>query len=189
MGGHSYADKPIRKPLLYDPEAPLGSRWTDKGLNESPIERMYHSAATLLPDGSVFVSGSNPNPDTVLPGPGLYATEYAVERWYPEYYSSRRPEPKGLPNSIGYGGAPFQFTLSSQDLSGNAALAKTVKVVVIRTGFSTHAINMGQRHVQLDSSYQVDKNGNAVIYAAGLRGPTILAPGPARQSLLHLITA
>jgi hypothetical protein len=179
VGGHSYADKPIHKPLLYDPEAPIGSRWTDKGLSESPINRLYHSTASLLPDGSVFVTGSNPNPDTVLPGDGLYATEYAVERWYPDYYSARRPEPKGLPNSIGYGGAPWKFTLTTTDLSGNAAMAKTIKVVLIRTGFSTHAVNMGQRYVQLEHSYAVDKSGNAVIYATGVPGPTILAPGPA----------
>ena len=26
---------------------------------------MYHSSATLLPDGSVFVAGSNPNVDVI----------------------------------------------------------------------------------------------------------------------------
>jgi len=180
VGGHSYADAPIHKPILYDPEQPAGSRWSDAGLSESPINRLYHSSATLLPDGSVFISGSNPNPDFVAPAPGLYATEYAVDRWYPDYYSSARPEPKGLPLSIGYGGAPFDITLSAADLGNNAAMVKTVKVVIIRTGFSTHAINMGQRYVQLDNSYTVDSSGNAVIHVSPLYpNPAILVPGPA----------
>ena len=127
-----------------------------------------------------MISGSNPNPDMVLPGPNLYATEYAVERWYPPYFDKVRPEPKGLPETLSYGGAPFDFTLSSKDLGGNANMAKTVKVVVIRPGFSTHAINMGQRYVQLDSTYTVDKAGNAVIHASQLPpNPAIIAPGPA----------
>lgn len=49
------------QPLIYDPELPAGSRFVSKGLSPSLIPRMYHSVATLLPDGSVFVSGSNPN--------------------------------------------------------------------------------------------------------------------------------
>lgn len=48
---------------MYDPDAPLGSRFSVDGLSASTVPRLYHSSATLLPDGSVFVSGSNPNPD------------------------------------------------------------------------------------------------------------------------------
>lgn len=59
--GQSYADDPMTQPLIYDPELPAGSRFVSKGLSQSKIPRMYHSVATLLPDGSVFVSGSNPN--------------------------------------------------------------------------------------------------------------------------------
>jgi hypothetical protein len=45
----------------YDPAAAKGSRWSKAGV--SSIPRMYHSTATLLPDATVLVSGSNPSAD------------------------------------------------------------------------------------------------------------------------------
>ncbi|CAG8453981.1 14976_t:CDS:2 [Cetraspora pellucida] len=53
------AQNPIKTPFLYDPLANNGSRWTT--LASSTIVRVYHSNAFLTPDGTVFVSGSNPN--------------------------------------------------------------------------------------------------------------------------------
>jgi len=62
---------------------------------------MYHSSATLLPDGSVLVSGSNPNSDCETPAKqprhvlipdvdlenvpdAKYVTQYQVEIFYPD---------------------------------------------------------------------------------------------------------
>lgn len=60
----SYAQDPVMRPTIYNHSAPAGSRFqTD--LPESTIQRMYHSSATLLPDGSVFIAGSNPNADVI----------------------------------------------------------------------------------------------------------------------------
>jgi hypothetical protein len=50
--GHSYADHPIKTPLLYDYLAPPGQRFTRDGLGSSTVSRLYHSSALLLPDGS-----------------------------------------------------------------------------------------------------------------------------------------
>ena len=49
--GHSYAEIPVLKPAIYDPEASKGQRWSSDGLSASTVPRMYHSAAILLPDG------------------------------------------------------------------------------------------------------------------------------------------
>lgn len=50
----------------------------------------------------------------------------------------------------------------------------------MRTGFSTHTMNMGMRHVQLDSSYTTNDDGSATLHVAQLPpNPAILAPGPA----------
>lgn len=49
--GESYADNAILQPMLYEPNAPPGKRWSDGGFGQSTIARMYHSSATLLPDG------------------------------------------------------------------------------------------------------------------------------------------
>lgn len=68
-----------------------------------------------------------------------YYTEYRVERFYPDYYSSPRPQPTGLPTSVSYGGQYFDVTLSKADLGGKNAIEET-KVVLVRPGFSTHAM-------------------------------------------------
>ena len=73
--GQSYADQPIYKPIIYDPSAPAGSRWSRKGLSDSTVARMYHSTATILPDGSVLVAGSNPNADYNVGSNVKYPTE------------------------------------------------------------------------------------------------------------------
>ena len=44
---------------------------------------MYHSSALLMPDGSVLVSGSNPN--TGATGSGPYPTEYRTQLFFPPY--------------------------------------------------------------------------------------------------------
>ena len=178
--GQSYADQPIYRPLLYDPNAPAGSRWSSNGLSPSTVARMYHSSATILPDGSVFVTGSNPNADYNVGSGVTYPTEYRVERFYPPYYSERRPQPNGLLSQLGYGGNYFNVTLSKDDLFGNVTMISTAKVVLIRPGFSTHAMNMGQRYVELETSYTGNADGSGVLSVSQLPpNPAILAPGPA----------
>ncbi|KAN0138426.1 copper radical oxidase [Lactarius tabidus] len=63
--GQSFADRPILQLVLYNSPAPAGSQWPCDGLSASAIPRMYHSTATLLPDSSVIVTGSNPNSDYI----------------------------------------------------------------------------------------------------------------------------
>ncbi|CAE6530219.1 unnamed protein product [Rhizoctonia solani] len=176
--GQSYADDPMYQPLIYDPELPAGSRFTSKGLSPSTIPRMYHSAATLLPDGSVFISGSNPNADFIGPDRGYkYPTEYRVERFYPDYFNEHRPEPKGVPQTLTYGGNYFNLTMSASDVGKNY---DKMKVVIMRTGFSTHAMNMGQRMVELDSSYSVAKDGSVTMHVSQMPpNANIMTPGPA----------
>ncbi|KAI5120664.1 hypothetical protein M0805_008001 [Coniferiporia weirii] len=178
--GQSYADNPVTQPAIYDPSAPAGSRWTEDGLSNSTIPRMYHSTATLLPDGSVLVSGSNPNADYNV-GPGVtYPTEYRVERFYPSYFNERRPQPQGLPSTISYGGPYVNVTLSSDDLFGDVNNVKNATAVLIRTGFSTHALSMGQRFVQLNNTYTGNADGSAVMHVSQMPpNPAVLAPGPA----------
>lgn len=156
--GHSYAQDPVFQPLIYNPSSPPGSRFSSEGLSPSNIPRLYHSIAVLLPDGlsfssfrrftisiyaasgSVFVSGSNPNPDYTV-GPDVeFPTEYRVEKFYPWYYNEPRPEPQGLPSSLSYGGPYFNVSLSSESLNGQTNSLENTTVVVIRPGFSTHAL-------------------------------------------------
>lgn len=183
--GQSYADNPVMTPAIYDPSAAAGKRWTRDGISKSTVPRMYHSSAILLADGAVIVSGSNPNADYTVGSGVTYPTEYRVERFYPDYYNERRPEPQGLPSQLSYGGAYFNVSLSSDDLFGNVQNAASATVVLIRTGFSTHAISMGQRFVQLNSTYTGNADGSAVLHVSQLPpNAAILAPGPACEHSL-----
>ena len=56
--GFGSATQPNLNAVLYDPTLPFGNRFSI--LNSTTIARMYHSEATLLPDGRVLVSGSDP---------------------------------------------------------------------------------------------------------------------------------
>lgn len=176
--GQSYADQPILTPVIYDPSAPAGSRWSRDGLNPSNIDRMYHSSATLLPDGSVLVAGSNPNSDVNTFT--TYPTEYRIEIFYPSYYNQRRPQPQGLPNRMTYGGPFFNVSLTTADLFGNVDNIQTAKVVLLRTGFSTHTMNMGMRAVELDYSFLGNPDGSGVLHVSQPPpNPAIMPPGPA----------
>lgn len=56
------SDNPAFTPFIYDPNTKV---WTTN-LAPSTIARLYHSVATLLSDGRVFVSGSNPQGNVVV---------------------------------------------------------------------------------------------------------------------------
>jgi hypothetical protein len=163
--GTSFGDNPSFKPLVYNPNAASGNKWSQVG--STNIGRLYHSSATLLPDSSIMISGSNPSPDVNLKQ--KWKTTYQVERWYPTWYDQPRPSNDGLPNSIGYGGQGFTLNMDSSSDASNA------KVVVIRTGFSTHGFNMGQRMLELRSV----ASGNQLNVAAMPANPALFAPGPA----------
>ncbi|KAG8740885.1 hypothetical protein FRC10_003800 [Ceratobasidium sp. 414] len=177
--GMSLAAGPVLTPAIYDPNAAAGQRWRRFG-QPSSIPRLYHSTALLLPDGSVLVAGSNPNVDVNLTT--VFPTTYAAERFYPPYFAniSSRPVPSGMPDTLSYGGAPFVISLPAGSYAGdpNGAAAST-RIVLIRPGFTTHAMNMGQRILQLNSTFQVAPDGTITLYVAQVPpNPNLLTPGP-----------
>lgn len=136
--GMSLAADPVLTPAIYNPNAPKGSRWSNAGLGSSQIPRLYHSSAVLLPDTSVMIAGSNPNVD--YNASTIYATEYRAEKFYPWYFAHTQPKPTGVPTKLSYGGPSFDVSFGSDSYSGNANdAAANSTVVVIRTGFTTHA--------------------------------------------------
>ena len=178
--GPSLSTDPVFSPAIYDPQAPKGSRWSRDGLGASKIPRLYHSSAILLADGSVFLAGSNPNPD--VDKTQIFPTEYRADIFYPPYFSaSVRPDPQGVPKTLSYGGDYFNLTIPATSYSGNANSAADVTTVTIhRSGFTTHAMNMGQRHMQLNSTYTVNKDGTITLHVAQLPpNPNLFQPGPA----------
>ena len=177
--GMSLATGPVLQPLIYNPNAPAGSRWSSAGLSSSNIPRMYHSTAVLLPDGSVMVAGSNPNPDVNTTT--TYPTTYTAEYFYPPYFGAKvRPVPQNIPKTLSYGGDSFDITIPSSSYTGNANdAAGNTTVWLIRQGFSTHAMNMGQRSMQLNNTYTVQSDGTIIVHTAQLPpNPNLFQPGP-----------
>lgn len=163
--GTSFGDNPELRHYIYDPSKAKGSRF--KHVGTASVGRLYHSTATLLEDGSVLIAGSNPSPDVT--NKQKWKTTYDVERWYAPYHDKPRPSNAGLPNSFSYGGDAFTLTMDS------ASQASKTKVVLIRTGFSTHGFNMGQRMLELRSQ----TSGNQLKVAQAPNNPALFAPGPA----------
>ncbi|KAJ7716443.1 glyoxal oxidase, partial [Mycena metata] len=177
--GQSYASGPVGTPAIYDSEAPVGSRWSNAGFETSPLARLYHSSALLLPDASVLVAGSNPNVDVNISSNVLYPTQYTAEKFYPPYFAaSTRPAPAGMPSKLTYGGPSFDITVpaSSYSGSGNDAAANTAITVI--GGWTTHGMNMGQRYMQ--NTYTVNEDGSIVLHVAQTHpNPNLFQPGPA----------
>lgn len=177
--GMSLASGPVLTPAIYNPNAAPGQRWTRFG-QPSSIPRLYHSTALLLPDASVLVAGSNPNVDVNFTT--RYPTTYTAERFYPPYFAniSSRPVPSGMPDTLSYGGAPFIIDLPVGSYAGDPnGAAATARVVLVRPGFTTHAMNMGQRLLQLNTTFQVADNGDIALYVSQVPpNPNLLTPGP-----------
>jgi hypothetical protein len=180
------SNNPTYQPIMYDPSKPQGSRLSRDGFGSSTIARLYHSSAILVPDGSILIGGSNPHQDVSLnmptgTTPQAFNTTYEIEKWYPPYYFETRPAPQGLPEYILYGGNTWNFTMDANFMGSSANYkANNTKVMVIRPGFSTHAMNMGQRSLQLQHTYTV--NGDGTVTYEVMPMPTnqnIFVQGPA----------
>ena len=180
---------PTYVPVLYDPSKPKGQRLTNAGFSASTIARLYHSSAVLLPDGSVMIAGSNPHQDVSLDmptgtTPQAFNTTYEIEKWYPPYWDQPRPYPQGVPSSVLYGGSPFNITVNGTFMGDSAnAKAANTKFAIIRPGFSTHAMNMGQRAVYLDYTYTVNADASVTYMVNPLPNTKamnrLFVPGPA----------
>ncbi|KAF9493773.1 copper radical oxidase [Pleurotus eryngii] len=163
--GQSNADHPNLTPFIYDPSAPAGRRFSSADVT-SKIARMYHSTATVIPDGSVLIAGSNPNVDFVANA--TFQSEYRMEFLSPPYMSENRPTFKGLPALVDYGKT---FTL---DIN-LPATATGATVALMDFGFATHTVHMDQKFVELRSTLSRDKKSIRVTAPAN---PRLFSPGP-----------
>lgn len=164
--GSEMADSPVFEPLIYDPSAAPGSKFTT--LPSTAVPRLYHSVALLLPSGKVLVAGSNPLVTYSATGEvgknwpyiqndghrapiirqqkktSRYPTEYRVEFFSPPYLSQPRPDITSSPASISYN-STFRMasTLNGKTITGKA------QALLIYPGFSTHGQQHGQRMLQM----------------------------------------
>ncbi|CAG8485875.1 3318_t:CDS:2 [Paraglomus occultum] len=176
-GGKTLSDNPALTPVLYDMSMPLKQRWTQ--LTPSTIPRMYHSVATLIPDGTVWIAGSNPN-SNYNPG-GPYPTEFRAEIFSPPYLSGNaRPEITAFKSQTTLNTSPIQVTYNeavpiTYTLTGTPG---TITATIMHTGFHTHSQAMSMRSVRLQLTDTASSGQNT--YTAKVYMPPnsyVLPPG------------
>ncbi|KAH9483904.1 Aldehyde oxidase GLOX [Psilocybe cubensis] len=163
--GASNADNPIFMPVLYDPLAPVGGRFSSNGLPTSSIPRLYHSVATLTPVGNIMIAGSNPNLDR---SEIKYGTEYRVEWLNPPYIFMDRPMITSFDIKIPFGASVNVEALLPGNHNDN------IQFALMDLGFVTHAVHANSRLVYLLFSYQ-----NGVFAIQGPPSGNVYPPGPA----------
>ncbi|KAH8601633.1 glyoxal oxidase N-terminus-domain-containing protein [Bisporella sp. PMI_857] len=178
--GFELMEKPTQQALLYDPTKPKGQRWTTVGT--SPIPRLYHSVALLMPDATVLIAGSNPvqmpklKPDAQDP----YPTEFRVEIFIPPYlggsqkYRANKVRLTSL--TIKADGSMFRITFYK------FGTIEKLKVMLHHNGFVTHSLHMGHRIVELDIIGGFPQpgptGGDVTVLVAGPPTNNIAPPGP-----------
>lgn len=127
-------------------------RWAE--MAPMSVDRLYHSNAILLQDGSVMTAGSNPS---------RKCFEKRVEIYKPPYFfKGERPEIVNHPYEIRYG---MEFDMEVTD-------ADTIEsVAIIRPSNTTHCLNPEQRYVGLRFE---SKSGT--LLSAQVPGNKSLAP-------------
>ncbi|KAF8860303.1 copper radical oxidase [Acephala macrosclerotiorum] len=138
VAGFGLGGDPNLNAVLYDPSQPHNFRMSV--MANTSVARLYHSEATVLLDGRVLVSGSDPTGDFIQPL-GQWPEEYRVEVFTPPYLLSGLPRPT--------------FSLSSTDwdygesitVTVTSSFTSTLKISMLGSVVSTHGNSMGQRTI------------------------------------------
>ncbi|KAG6840782.1 hypothetical protein C0991_004387 [Blastosporella zonata] len=141
VAGFGLADDPNLTALLYDPTQPLGQRIST--LNSTIVARMYHSELTLLPDGRVLVSGSDPQTDNA-DGTVKYPEEFRIEVYIPPYLNQGfLPPTFNISNTDwAYGG---KYTITNVHL--HQGTTANLRISLLSASSSTHGNAMGARTI------------------------------------------
>ena len=162
-GGATPQGASVRRPEVYRPPIDWGEgKYTTAGdgawdtLDEAAtVVRGYHGVALLMPDGAVFTAGStdpaggDSTPEIDENGDEYFANEneYRIEIFEPWYFDAphqaARPTVSNVPKNIGYG-YTFRFDTPQADAID--------RVVLLRCGSTTHALDTDQRMVSVEFS-------------------------------------
>jgi Domain of unknown function (DUF1929) len=121
---------------VHAPESYNPATGTWRVLPATSVVRGYHSTALLMPNGAVWVAGSNFNAST-----GLANRELRIEIFEPWYFCGRRPTITDAAPKACHGDKLEIRTPDAADIKG---------VVLVRSGTVTHNFNPDQRHITLE---------------------------------------
>ncbi|XP_030531300.2 aldehyde oxidase GLOX-like [Rhodamnia argentea] len=176
--GWNNAAGPSLVPYLYKPKKKPGSRFSM--LKSAKIARLYHSSASLLPDGRILVAGGNPNQQYMFENV-TYPTELRLQAFIPNYmdrkYHKYRPENLTVETqgdrSVKYGeDFTVRFWLGRRP-------SKAVEFSVYAPPFTTHSLSMNQRLLKLSSKNMVRDaaKGWVNITVKAPPSPNVAPPG------------
>lgn len=180
--GFGTGSDPAFDALIYNPEKDV---WANAG--RSDIARLYHSVALMLLDGTILVTGSNPNEmpvldDETVPGDPIraYATEFRIEKYTPHYLLGdnlkRRPGNVKISQDNLMPGKTITYIEYDLD---SMLVPRDVKVLLYHGGFVTHGVHMGQVMVEMEALTPKLKGLTSKTWRVSARIPDIkLAPGP-----------
>ncbi|KAG6853387.1 hypothetical protein C0991_004788 [Blastosporella zonata] len=169
VDGQSNADHPVFQPVIYDPKAPLGNRFSREGLPSSEIVRLYHSTVTLTPSGNILVAGSNPS--THIVNDTQFHTEFRAEYLNPPYMTASRPELHNVPSAL-----PFNHVFTVPVDMPAGLKVNNIQVALIDLGFSTHAFHSSARVVFMNAVLAPNRKSITITTPPNNR---VYPPGPA----------
>lgn len=147
----------VLEPEIYNP---YSDQWSLIPEPASSV-RNYHSVALLMPDGRVWIAGSDRDA-----GRGLAARNLDIEIFEPWYYGNPdRPYITAAP-SLAYPGETIYLE--------STYASEIERVVLVRCGSCTHAFNPDQRLIELKFRYVTGD----VILAEMPPDNYIVPPGP-----------
>ncbi|ERM96279.1 aldehyde oxidase GLOX [Amborella trichopoda] len=150
--GWEFGRNPVKTPVIYSPSLPLGQRF--QVLNPSSTPRLYHSTATVIPDGRVLVGGSNPHTLYQFYNQE-FPTDLSLEAFLPPYLSmqhlTRRPR---IVSSYTQPLSYAQPTEVMYFLADPLPMGE-ITVRLLAPSFTTHSFGMNQRLLTLKVAGEV----------------------------------
>ncbi|KAG2002470.1 hypothetical protein CC2G_004661 [Coprinopsis cinerea AmutBmut pab1-1] len=139
VAGFGLGEDPNLQAILYDPYEPVHHRFSILGSTDIP--RMYHSEVSLLADGRILISGSDP--ETNWPnGTARYPQEFRLELYIPPYLIGRTQPTFDLPVSDWAYGETYTITNINR-AHGDGP----IRVSLLAAASSTHGNTMGARTI------------------------------------------
>ncbi|HZM00886.1 MAG TPA: galactose oxidase early set domain-containing protein [Planctomycetota bacterium] len=177
-GGVNDGCGPVLQPERFRPSeifgGAAGGQWVVGAPHTLPF--LYHSVAGLLPDGRVFVAGGNASHS--YHKAEIYAPAYYFNGARPDITSWPSPFPPTLP--IQYGST---FSIDTAVCGGANSVQR---VVLIRSGSTTHGFDMNQRYVELAFGVQ---SGTSPYFTLNVTAPRDGYVAPPGYYLLFIIDA